>query len=429
MIKLYNSLKKNLEEFKPIEDGSVSIYCCGVTVYDLCHLGHARSYIVWDVLRRFLIYKNYKVRFVQNFTDIDDKILKRAKEDNISMQEVSEKNIKEFHKDMDALGIIRPDSMPRATKNIFNIIELIKILENKGFAYSVDGDVYYSVFKNKNYGKLSNQNIEEQNINHQGRISTNEGKKKISPQDFALWKSSKENEPFYNSPWGEGRPGWHIECSAMVKEELGETIDIHLGGSDLIFPHHENEIAQSESANGKPLANYWLHNGMVNVNGQKMSKSLKNFTTIRQLLNAGISPMTLRYFVLTANYRKPLDFTNIAIKSSSEAWKTINQALSIFDIINESNLSLESKEYNFLLNKETSSKIKTDLENKKLKFINSLSSDLNTALAISVIFAIAKPLPEFEPVTITILLVLISVSLFTSYIITFPSNSNFEFNL
>ena len=218
MIKLFNTLSKNVEVFKP-RDEVVKIYCCGVTVYDLCHLGHARSYIAWDVLRRFLIYRNYKVKFVQNFTDIDDKILKRAREENCSMQEVSQKNIIEFHKDMDSLGIMRPDSMPTATNSILSIVELIKILESKGYAYSVDGDVYYSVLKNKNYGQLSNQNIQEQNVNQQGRISVTEKSKKEAPQDFALWKNAKANEPSFNSPWGEGRPGWHIECSAMVKDE------------------------------------------------------------------------------------------------------------------------------------------------------------------------------------------------------------------
>jgi len=391
MIKLFNSLSKKLEIFKPINKDSINIYCCGVTVYDLCHLGHARSYIVWDVLRRFLISREFKVKFVQNFTDIDDKILKRAREENTSMKEVSEKNIQEFFKDMDALGILRPDSMPKATNHIFNIVEIIKTLEKKGYAYSVDGDVYFSVLKHKNYGKLSNQKFKEQNINQQGRITSDEKDKKINPQDFALWKKTKNNEPFFQSPWGDGRPGWHIECSAMVKAELGETIDIHLGGSDLIFPHHENEIAQSECANEKDLANYWLHNGMVNVNGQKMSKSLKNFVTIRDLLNSGISPMALRYFVLTVNYRKPLDFTNEAIKSASEAWKNINMALSTFDIIKNDNVLCLENEFNQIniVNNQNLLKIKRN------NFIEALSNDINTASAISIIYELAKPLKNF----------------------------------
>ena len=391
MIKLFNTLSKKVEVFKPIDD-VVKIYCCGVTVYDLCHLGHARSYIAWDILRRFLIYSDYKVKYVQNFTDIDDKILRRAKEDNSSMKEVSEKNIIEFHKDMDALGIMRPDSMPRATNHICNICSFITILENKGYAYSRDGDVYYSVLKNKNYGILSNQNIQEQNINQQGRMTNDENNKKLNPQDFALWKRAKDDEPYFNSPWGKGRPGWHIECSAMVKDELGDTIDIHLGGSDLIFPHHENEIAQSEAANGKKLANYWLHNGMVNVNGQKMSKSLKNFKTIRELIKSGISPMTLRYFVMTVNYRKPIDFTEEALKSASEAWKNINIALSFVDIIKDAFISIDKDK---LIEEKYKDVINLELSQKKLKFSEALGNDLNTAGAIAIIYDLAKPLKNF----------------------------------
>ena len=394
MIKFYNTLTKSIEVFKPINE-EVKIYCCGVTVYDLCHLGHARSYIAWDVLRRFLIYSKYKVRYVQNFTDIDDKILRRAKEENSSMKKVSEKNIIEFHKDMDALGIMRPDSMPRATNHICNICSFITILEEKGYAYSKDGDVYYSVEKNKNYGKLSNQNIQEQNINQQGRMNNDENSKKITPQDFALWKKAKNDEPYFNSPWGKGRPGWHIECSAMVKDELGDTIDIHLGGSDLIFPHHENEIAQSEAANGKKLANYWLHNGMVNVNGQKMSKSLRNFKTIRELTKSGISPMSLRYFVLTVNYRKPLDFTEEALKSASEAWRNINTALSLVDITKDTYISFALNEQEELIEQKYKEKVQDEISQKKFKFAEALSNDLNTAGAIAIIYELAKPLKNF----------------------------------
>jgi len=394
MIKFYNTLTNRIEVFKPINQ-EVKIYCCGVTVYDLCHLGHARSYIAWDVLRRFLIFNKYKVRYVQNFTDIDDKILRRAKEENSSMKKVSEKNITEFHKDMDTLGIMRPDSMPRATNHICNICSFITILEEKGYAYSKDGDVYYSVLKNKNYGKLSNQNIQAQNINQQGRMTDNENSKKINPQDFALWKKAKNDEPYFDSPWGKGRPGWHIECSAMVKDELGDTIDIHLGGSDLIFPHHENEIAQSEAANGKKLANYWLHNGMVNVNGQKMSKSLKNFKTIRELTKSGISPMTLRYFVLTVNYRKPLDFTKEALKSASEAWKNINAALSLEDITKGTSISFAHNEQDELIDEKYKEKVLYEISQKKIKFTDALSYDLNTAGAIAIIYELAKPIKNF----------------------------------
>ena len=391
-LKLTNTLTRRIEEFKSLVPGKVSIYCCGVTVYDLCHLGHARSYISWDILRRHLIWKGYEVTFVQNFTDIDDKILNRAKKENCSMSEVSEKNIKEFYKDMDQLGILRPDKMPRATRSLEAIRSLIKELEGKGAAYSIDGDVYFSVEKHKGYGKLSKRNLEEQKSNADGRIKEIEESKKQNSFDFALWKKAKEGEPSFSSPWGPGRPGWHIECSAMAREELGETIDIHLGGSDLIFPHHENEIAQSETANETKLANYWMHNGMVNVGGQKMSKSLGNFTTIRSLLESGVSPMALRLFVLQVHYRKPLDFTNESIKAASKGWEGLNLALSI------------GKDYSKILkwNIEDNSnfnviKPKDQIKNNEFsifyqKFTDALDDDLNTSSAIAVIFELANPL-------------------------------------
>jgi len=272
-LKLTNTLTRRVEEFRPIKPGRVSIYCCGVTVYDLCHLGHARSYIAWDVLRRYLIWSGYAVTFVQNYTDIDDKILGRAAEEGSSMQAVSERNIEAFVADMARLNIIPPDRMPRATQSLDAIRALITDLEAKGAAYSADGDVYFAVMKHAGYGKLSGRDLAEQQDNASGRVATAEEARKQHPFDFALWKGSKPGEPSWQSPWGPGRPGWHIECSAMVREELGDPIDIHLGGADLIFPHHENEIAQSEAASGHELARYWLHNGMVNVGGQKMSKS------------------------------------------------------------------------------------------------------------------------------------------------------------
>ena len=391
-LRLTNTLTGRTETFSSIEKNKASIYCCGVTVYDLCHLGHARSYIAWDILRRFLIWQGFEVRFVQNFTDIDDKILNRAAEKCCSMSEISEKNIQEFHKDMDALGILRPDKMPRATRCLNEIRSLITELESKGAAYSINGDVYFSVKKYESYGKLSGRNLEKQKLNAAGRINEEGGVKKKNEFDFALWKKSKKNEPGFSSPWGEGRPGWHIECSAMVLKELGETIDIHLGGSDLVFPHHENEIAQSETANGKKLANYWLHNGMVNVNGQKMSKSLGNFTTIRSLLESGLSPMALRLFVLQAHYRKPLDFTDSALKASTNGWEKINTALLIG--INCSNL-LEWPEIDLSLTDPI--KAKDELINEKFssqykKFLDSMNNDLNTSAALAIIFELAIPL-------------------------------------
>ncbi len=389
-LKFTNTLSKNKEDFTAINPKKVSIYCCGVTVYDLCHLGHARSYLNWDVLRRYLIWKGYEVIFVQNFTDIDDKIINRAKKEGCSTDELSQRNIEEFHKDMDRLGILRPTRMPRATRFLKEIITFIKELENKQMAYSANGDVYFSVTKYIDYGKLSGRDISEQQENAAGRLNTNKDVNKNNSLDFALWKKAKPGEVSYSSPWGEGRPGWHIECSAMVKEELGESIDIHLGGSDLIFPHHENEIAQSEACNGKDLANFWLHNGMVNVGGEKMSKSLGNFTTIRELLNDGVSPMTLRFFVLQTNYRKPLDFTNEALKAASKGWKRLNDCL-CFGYIYQNNELQSQTELNKANKKiNTSSTLKLLVEFEKY-----MDDDLNTSGALSILFELSKPIRKF----------------------------------
>ena len=391
-LRFTNTLTRRIEEFLPLNKDQVSIYCCGVTVYDLCHLGHARSYIVWDVLRRYLIWKGYKVDFVQNFTDIDDKILSRAAKEGSTMDEVSERNINAFHQDMGELGILRPDRMPRATKCLDGIRALILELESLGAAYSVDGDVYFSVMKHSGYGKLSGRTLGEQQINADGRVGKEEGARKQHEFDFALWKAAKEGEPSFPSPWGEGRPGWHIECSAMVREELGQTIDIHLGGADLIFPHHENEIAQSEAANRKELARYWLHNGMVNVDGQKMSKSLGNFTTIRNLLDSGVSPMTLRLFVLQAHYRKPLDFTDDALKAASNGWKGLNSALSLVkdyaSILGWPEFN-SSEEDAFEPSKDLPI---GDIDNLRTRFIKSMDDDLNTSASLAVLFNLARPL-------------------------------------
>lgn len=324
---LTNTFTRTRERFIPLKEGEVTIYCCGVTVYDFCHLGHARSYIAWDVLRRYLIWLGYRVTFVQNYTDIDDKIISRAKENNITIEEVSERNIAAYVSDMAALNITPADRMPRATTSLDAIRSLIQDLESKGAAYSMEGDVYFAVTKHSGYGKLSGRAIEDQRKNASGRIT--DGNHKKHPSDFALWKGAKPGEPSYPSPWGDGRPGWHIGCSAMIHQEFGGTIDIHLGGADLIFPHHENEIAQSEVANREPLARYWLHNGMVNVGGEKMSKSLGNFVTIRGLLASGVNPMALRVFVLQANYRKPLDFTSEALEAASLGWGKLNAALGL----------------------------------------------------------------------------------------------------
>ncbi len=392
-LRLTNTLTNQLELFRPLMAGQVSIYCCGVTVYDLCHLGHARSYIVWDSLRRYLIWLGYSVTFVQNFTDIDDKILARAVKEGSSMKEVSEKNISAFHRDMDSLRIMRPDRMPRATKSLEGICLLIKELEAKGVAYSVDGDVYFSVIRHSDYGKLSGREIQSQLRNADGRITQEEVDRKRNAFDFSLWKKAKTGEPSFPSPWGEGRPGWHIECSAMIRQELGETIDIHLGGSDLIFPHHENEIAQSEVANEKQLARYWLHNGMVNVGGQKMSKSLGNFTTIRSLLDSGISAMTLKLFVLQAHYRKPLDFTEEALSAASKGWKGLDSALA-FGIKYASALGIDENQRQQIALKPKINQRENDKDLSLLykRFINAMDDDLNTSSALAVLFDIARPL-------------------------------------
>ncbi|PSB16454.1 cysteine--tRNA ligase, partial [filamentous cyanobacterium CCP2] len=336
---LYNTLTRRKEAFEPIEPGKVKMYCCGVTVYDYCHLGHARSYIVWDTVRRYLQWRGYEVRYVQNFTDIDDKILNRAKQEGSTMQEVADRYTQSYFEDMARLNILEADEYPRATFTMDGIKRLIHELEQKGFAYASQGDVYYTVRNFAEYGKLSGRKLDEMQAGASGRVDADpDAPKKKDPFDFALWKAAKPGEPAWESPWGAGRPGWHIECSAMVREafgtsqgdtRLGNTIDIHVGGADLVFPHHENEIAQSEAVTGHPLARYWMHNGMVNVGGEKMSKSLGNFTTIRALLDApnAPAPMALRLFVLQAHYRKPIDFTDEAIESAKNSWETLKEGL------------------------------------------------------------------------------------------------------
>ncbi len=385
-LQLTNTLTGRTETFEPLEPGKVSIYCCGVTVYDLCHLGHARSYIAWDVLRRHLIWSGYQVTFVQNYTDIDDKILNRAAAEGSSMEAVSERNIKAFVADMASLNILPADRMPRATQSLDGIRALISELEAKGAAYSADGDVYFAVMKHAGYGKLSGRDLAEQQSNADGRVADVEGARKQHPFDFALWKGAKPGEPSFPSPWGAGRPGWHIECSAMVRAELGDTIDIHLGGADLIFPHHENEIAQSEAASGHELARYWLHNGMVNVGGQKMSKSLGNFTTIRALVESGVSAMTLRLFVLQAHYRKPLDFTPEALDAAATGWKGLNAALKLTAATGPVPQNANEP------HPEIPQVGDVPWADARSRFAVALNDDLNTSAALAVLFELAKPL-------------------------------------
>ncbi len=382
---LYNTLTRRKEPFQTIEPGKVKMYCCGVTVYDYCHLGHARAYIVWDTVRRYLLWRSYDVRYVQNFTDIDDKILNRARETGSTMEAVAERFIAEYFTDMDRLNVMRADEYPRATHSLDGIKRLIHELEHKGYAYPSAGDVYYTVRQFPEYGKLSGKRLDDLQAGASGRVDTQdtEAAKKQDLFDFALWKAAKEGEPAWESPWGKGRPGWHIECSAMVRDRLGDTIDIHCGGEDLQFPHHENEIAQSEAATGKALARYWMHNGFINVDGEKMAKSIGNFTTIRQFLDAenGLSAMALRLFVLQAHYRKPIDFTPDAIASAKNSWETLKEGLLFgYEYGNKFGWSLEDGENSSIQN--------TYAE----RFQEAMDDDINTPGGLAVLFELAKEL-------------------------------------
>ena len=391
---VYNTLTRRKETFTPLESGKVYMYCCGITVYDYCHLGHARTCIIWDVVRNYLKWSGYSVQYIQNFTDIDDKILNRARQEGTSMEDVSERFIKAYFEDMERLHVGKADAYPRATHTLDGIKRLVYELEQKGFAYPADGDVYYSVRQFSDYGKLSGRKLEDLQAGASGRVAVedSEAAKKKDPFDFALWKSAKEGEPSWESPWGAGRPGWHIECSAMVRERLGETIDLHVGGSDLIFPHHENEIAQSEASTGKPLANYWLHNGMVKVEGEKMSKSLGNFTTIRDLLDRPVDPMAVRLFILQAHYRKPVDFTNEALVAATNGWATLKKGL-LFGYeygqqLGWKNLDREIWGHGDVEEEEASPLI----NNLRERFQQAVDDDFNFAGGLAVLFEIAKEL-------------------------------------
>ena len=377
MIKVYNTLTKKKEEFKPLVAGKVKMYVCGPTVYNFFHIGNGRTFIVFDTIRRYFEYRGYEVEFVQNFTDIDDKMIKRANEENTTVKEVGDKYIKEYYEDADNLNIERATVNPRATEYITQIIDFVKGLVDKGFAYEVDGDVYFSTKKFGDYGKLSGQNIED--LQSGARISIDERKK--DPMDFAIWKAQKPGEPAWKSPWGMGRPGWHIECSCMAKNILGDTIDIHAGGSDLAFPHHENEIAQSEALTGKTFANYWLHSAFVNVNNQKMSKSLNNFLTARAALEK-FDADVIRFLMLSAHYRQQLNFSEellLSAKASVERiYNTIYNLENLLDEVRTTHITDEEKKYLQSLNKY------------KEKYIEKMAADFNTADAITAIFDLIK---------------------------------------
>ena len=325
-LKIFNTQSHKKEPFEARETGKVGIYACGITAYDVCHVGHARSAVVFDVITRYLRYLGMEVLYVKNFTDVDDKIIARAQREGRSITEIAERFIREHDEDMDALGVARPTKSPRATEHIDGMIALVTTLIAKGHAYEMDGDVYFAVESFPGYGKLSGRNLEEMLAG--ARVDVNE--KKRNPFDFVLWKASKEGEPAWESPWGPGRPGWHIECSVMSQRYLGNSFDIHGGGEDLVFPHHENEVAQSEGATGEPLARYWVHNGFVRVNSEKMSKSLGNFFTIRDILKQ-CDPEVLRFFLLQSHYRSPIDFSDAALAESRQGLNRFYAALQAID--------------------------------------------------------------------------------------------------
>ena len=374
-MKIYNTLTRQKQEFVPIDKNEVKMYSCGPTVYDYFHIGNARPFIVFDTMRRYLEYRGYKVKFIQNFTDIDDKMIKRANEEGITVKELGERFIAEYFKDAQEIGVNKATVHPKATENIDAIINVIKKLEDKGYAYNVDGNVYFSTKKFEEYGKLSKQPLEE--LEAGARIDVNEAKQDV--MDFVLWKKQKEGEPAWESPWGMGRPGWHIECSAMVNKFLGETIDIHSGGQDLVFPHHENEIAQSECANGKPFANYWMHNGYININNQKMSKSLGNFFTVRDILK-DYDGEVVRFFMLSAHYRNPINFADTLMEQAKSAVERVYTCIDNLEFL------LSGSEERELTNSEKEYSEKLD-ECKK-KFVDAMEDDLNTADAIAAIFDI-----------------------------------------
>ena len=374
-MKLYNTMTNKIEEFKTIEENKVKMYVCGPTVYNYIHLGNARPIVVFDTLARYFKYKGMEVDYVQNFTDVDDKIINRSIEEGISASEVSEKYIKCFFEDINRLNILESVKRPKVTENMAEIIEIIQKLIDNGFAYEKDGDVYFEVKKYKDYGKLSNQKIEELELG--SRIDVSEIKK--NPMDFALWKKKKkEGEPFWESPWGQGRPGWHIECSAMAKKYLGDTFDIHGGGQDLVFPHHENEIAQSKCAYHGNFANYWLHNGFIQINGDKMSKSLGNFFLLREILEK-FSGNVVRLFILSTHYRKPINFSFENMEDTKKALQNIVKSMNKFEDIVE-------KYKNEKIENVKISEFYQKIDEFDKKFEDAMDEDMNTPQALATIF-------------------------------------------
>jgi len=385
MLKIYNTLTKEKEEFVPVENGKVKMYVCGMTVYSDAHIGHARTYVAFDIIRRYLEYKGYEVTYVQNITDVDDKIINAANKEGIDALEYSRRYAERCFHDLESLGIRPADIYPKASETVDDMIEMIKKIITNGYGYESDGDVYFSVEKFKDYGKLSGQKIEEMKIG--ARIEPGEKKKK--PHDFALWKKAKPGEPSWDSPWGKGRPGWHIECSTMSSKYLGLPFDIHGGGMDLIFPHHENEIAQAEAAYGKKFVNYWIHSGMLKVRGEKMSKSLGNIVNVRDALKQWDAEV-LRFFFASYHYRSPADFSEHAIKNAENALKRIRvvkekleELAGDSDEIKENELDEKEREY------------LKEIEKLKIKFEEAMDDDFNTPKAIEIIFNFIKATNKF----------------------------------
>ncbi|MDI9490471.1 MAG: cysteine--tRNA ligase [Bacillota bacterium] len=378
-MRVYNDLSRTKEELVPQKENHFTIYVCGPTVYDLFHLGNARPFIIYDTLRRYLLYKNYKVTYVQNFTDIDDKMINRAQSREISVKELADEMIAEYYHDADNLNVMRADHHPRATETIPEIIEMISTLEEKGYTYNLNDGVYYDTSKFEDYGKLSKRDLDDQEAGASERVDLLDDKRNLS--DFVLWKFKKEGEPAWDSPWGEGRPGWHIECSAMSKKFLGETLDIHAGGMDLMFPHHENEIAQSEAANEKPFVNYWMHNGFINVDNVKMAKSGGNFFLVRELASE-YGYDVLRFFILQAHYRMPLNFEEEPLMAATHGWQRVLRSVDHIDFL----LANETAQI-----AETESEALIDyVEKTKQEFERAMDDDLNTPDAFAAIFNLVR---------------------------------------
>ncbi|MBI3030992.1 MAG: cysteine--tRNA ligase [Candidatus Rokubacteria bacterium] len=381
MIRLYNTLTRKKEELVPLRPGEIRMYVCGVTVYDLSHIGHGRSALAFDVMRRYLRYRGYDVRFIRNFTDVDDKIIKRAQEEGVPPRELAERYIEEYRKDMGALGILPADVEPKATDHIPQMIKLIERLVAKGVAYPLDGDVYFEVKRFPRYGRLSGKNLEE--LQAGARVEVDERKR--NPLDFALWKASKEGEPAWPSPWGPGRPGWHIECSAMSMHYLGESFDIHAGGEDLVFPHHENEIAQSEAATGRPFVRYWVHNGFVNLGAEKMSKSLGNVLTLKELLRHH-EPEALRLYLLGTHYRNPLDFSNERVAEAARALERFRNLFEEAERLAAKGTPAPGRDQGLL----------EEAAEARRRFEEVMDDDFNTAQAVATLFDLAHRLQSFK---------------------------------